>query len=102
MKEGSIGHFSGSKLISSAEAVGLLAHSRGKIMKYYLNLNCSSNTFVNFVLLSQLLCLDLLRESGRIVILCYLTAQICKLLIFTLDSDRICVVENWNVSSQVF
>lgn len=69
MKEGGVGHFSGSKLVSSAEAVGLLAVSRGKVMKYYLNLNCSSNALVNFVLLSQLLCLDLLRESLRIMIL---------------------------------
>lgn len=25
--------------------------------------------------------------------LCYLTAQICQLLIFTLDSERICIVK---------
>lgn len=70
MKEGGVGHFFGSKLISLAEAVGLLAVFRGKIMKYYLNSHCSSNAFVNLVLLSQSLCLDLLRESGRIMILC--------------------------------
>lgn len=47
-----------------------------------------------------MLILDLLRESGRIMItLYYLTVQTCHPLIFTLDLERICIVKNEEYSS---